>query len=91
MSQYSPAFHPADNDSLRPLYGGSFPTMETAVKHPDRRPASLWILRNTPENLARYNDLFKSDHPPRTQAEALERAGATFFPVCMLPTSPRLI
>jgi len=83
MSQYPQAFHPADNDSLRPSYGKSIQTLEKIVRNTDR-PDSLWILRNTPENISRYQDLFRSNNPPTTEAEALERAGATFFPVCML-------
>jgi len=62
--------------------------MQKVVKNPDGRYLSLWVLRNTPENLARYSDLFNSDNPPRTEAEALERAGVTFFPAFMLPLAP---
>ena len=91
MSQYPPALHPADNESLRPLYHTSIQTMLTSVKYPDGRPYSLWVLRNTPENLARYYDLFESDNPPRTQADALEQAGATFFPICMLFLAPNCL
>lgn len=87
MSQYPPACHPADNASLRPLYKqGGLMNMQREVKNPDG-PSSLWILRNTPENLSRYRDLFDSDDPPRTQVEALQRAGATFFPICILPNA----
>ena len=91
MSQYPPALHPATNKTLRPLYHTSIPTMATAVKYPNGRPASLWVLRNTPENLARYYDLFESDNPPQTQADALEQAGATFFPICMLLLAPNYL
>jgi hypothetical protein len=44
---------------------------------------SFWIMRETKENRARYNELVASDNPPRTRIEALERAGATFYPHCM--------
>jgi len=85
MSQYPAALHPADNNALRLLYRGLFPMIQTAVKYPDGRFPSIWVLRNTPENLARYNDLFNSNNPPRPEAETLERAGATFFPAYILP------
>jgi len=63
MSQYPPTFHPADNASLRPLYGKGMALMLRTVK----KSTSLTLITLLPP-----------------QAEALERARATFFPACKL-------
>ena len=44
---------------------------------------AVWNMVQTEENLARYFAQFETDNPPTTEAEALERAGATFFLHCI--------
>jgi hypothetical protein len=58
--------------------------MKMAFVKENKIPTSaVWNMVQTEENLARYFAQFESDSPPMTEAEALERAGATFFPHCM--------
>jgi hypothetical protein len=82
MSGYPTAQHPGDNASLRPYYGKSH-SYEVAFVKGNNPPNGLWLMRNTDENRTRYNQIFDSDNPPKTRIEALERAGATFFPHCI--------
>ncbi|KAG4442977.1 hypothetical protein IFR05_001508 [Cadophora sp. M221] len=81
MSPYPPAADPADNNSLRRFYrsGVSWPIEVCFIKE-NGVPISAWVMRNTDINRARYNAIYDSENPPTTRAEALERAGATFFP-----------
>ncbi|KAH8602189.1 hypothetical protein B0O99DRAFT_605866 [Bisporella sp. PMI_857] len=81
MPQYPVAVHPSDNASLWPYYGSGLHFQCKFIRYGDGRPPSLWLLRNTPESLACMDALFNSDDPPTTRPEALERAGATFFPI----------
>lgn len=43
---------------------------------------SLWVLRRTPENDIRYNQVFDSDDPPTTELDAIRRAGAIYYDHC---------
>lgn len=81
MSQSSINPHSADNASMRPFYGLPV-SFEVKYIMENGKQVSAWILRNTEENRERYEALYESDNPPATRAEALERAGATFFPRC---------
>jgi hypothetical protein len=83
MSRYPPAQHPADNASLRPNYGGPCHLELAFVKGDKRVSNGLWVMRLTEENRARYNRIYDSDTPPIIRIEALERAGATFYPHCI--------
>lgn len=70
----------ATNAALRPYYGTPIQFEICIVKDGSQ---SAWVMRETIENRARYNALFDQDpNPPSTRQEALERAGATFFPRC---------
>ena len=90
MSQYPPAADPADLASLRLLHGGPV-SFEVCWVKENGVPVSAWVLLYSQANRARYDALYdESPNPPVTRAEALERAGATFYPRCMLNTSKAL-
>ena len=81
MSQYPTAADPADIMSLRKLYEDPIAfeacfTKENGVK------VSIWVMRNTEINRARYNAIYDAENPPAARMEALEKAGATFYPRC---------
>ncbi|KAL2064784.1 hypothetical protein VTL71DRAFT_3923 [Oculimacula yallundae] len=81
MAEYPPAADPADIDSLRALHQVKFPTrLEVCCIKENGVAVSAWIMRHTKRNLSRYNEIYDSENPPATRAEALERAGATFYP-----------
>lgn len=87
MSLYPPAADPADNLTLRAVWARASEPFEIKFM----RDNSAWIMRNTAVNRARYNANYDlSPNPPTTREEALERAGATFYPRCRL-YSPLLV
>jgi hypothetical protein len=83
MSQYPLSHDPADNASLRPKYGKMLQMKMASVKENKISTGAVWNMVQTEENLGRYFAQFETDNPPKTEAEALERAGATFFPHCI--------
>jgi hypothetical protein len=86
MSRYPPAADPADNNTLRTLHINRVPfSFETCIVKENGVAVSAWVMRNTEINRARYNAIYESDNRPATRMEALERAGATFFPRCKCP------
>ena len=85
MAQYPVAHDPADNASLRQKYreGQGVPMRMAYVKENMIPTGGLWVMQNTEANSARYMSLFDSENAPTTNIEALEQAGATFYPHCM--------
>lgn len=81
MPIYPIAQHPGDNASMR-LHDRPPPTVSGSVKVNGVRTTAIWFMAERPESRARYNVLFSSETPPASYAEALERAGATFFSHC---------
>lgn len=84
MAKYPVANDPADNASLLQKYreGQGLPLRTAYVKENMIATGELWIMQNTESNAARYMSLFDSEDIPTTNVEALERAGATFYPHC---------
>lgn len=85
MAQYPVAYDPADNASLLKKYreGQGLPLRVAVVKENKIPTGGLWVMQNTEVNSTRYMSLFGSESVPTTNIEALERAGATFYPHCL--------
>ena len=85
MAQYPVAHDPADNASLLQKYreGQGVQLRAASVKENMIPTGGLWLMQNTKANSARYMALFDSENAPTTNIEALEKAGATFYPHCM--------